>query len=82
MNGRAQPAPPTRRAGAVLYKGIFMEATTQAKAAAIAVKNFRKWGAYAATIYAMKAGALRHLDQALAFERRRAIRRDFAGYLA
>lgn len=59
-----------------------MSATDQARAGVLAAHNLRTWGAYAATRYAMKYGALRHFDAALRFERRRAIRREFAGYLA
>lgn len=57
-------------------------ATPQAIAAITAAKHRRAWGDYAATRYAMKQGALRHFDAALRFERRRAIRREFAEYLA
>lgn len=37
-----------------------------------AAKNLRAWGAYAATRYAMKNGALKEFAAACEFERRRA----------
>lgn len=55
-------------------------ATAQAKAAVRAAKNFDRWGAHAATVYASRRGvSLEMLCMALGFEQRR---RPVAPWLA
>lgn len=47
-------------------------ATAQAKAAVRAAKNYDRWGAYAATVYASRHGvSITMLCMALGFEQRR-----------
>lgn len=48
-----------------------------------AAKNQRKWGKYAATLYAIKHGALKYYVMACAFEYERRVRNNrLAGYAA
>lgn len=54
-----------------------MTATTQARAAIIAAKNYDRWGPYAATVYASRRGAsVAMLCMAMGFEHRRNNRRS------